>query len=97
MRRANSAIARKFAISSLAEAKVYLEDPVLGARLRECSRLVAAVDGRSIDDIFGFQENMKFQSSMTLFALATPDNHVFKDCLRQYFLGVQDASTLARL
>lgn len=93
----HSAIAQKFAISSLAEAKAYLEHPVLGARLRECSRLVAEVDGRSIDDIFGFPDNMKFRSSMSLFALATPDNQVFNDCLRKYFRGESDPATLARL
>lgn len=93
----HSAMARKFAISSLAEAKAYLEHPVLGIRLRECSRLVAAVDGRSIDEIFGFPDNLKFRSSMTLFALAAPDNQVFNECLRKYFGGEADPSTLAQL
>ena len=93
----HSAIAQKFAISSLAEAKAYLEHPVLGARLRECSRLVAEVDGRSIDDIFGFPDNMKFRSSMTLFALAATDNQVFNECLRKYFGGEPDPATHAQL
>lgn len=93
----HSALAHKFGISSLAEAKAYLEHPLLGARLRECSRLVAAVDGRSIDEIFGFPDNMKFRSSMTLFARAAPDGQVFNDCLRKYFGGEPDPSTLAQL
>ena len=93
----HSATAQRFAVSSLAEAKAYLEHPVLGARLRECSRLVAVVAGRSVDEIFGFPDNMKFRSSMTLFALAAPDDQVFNDCLRKYFAGEADQSTLAQL
>ena len=93
----HSVMARKFAISSLAEAKAYLAHPVLGARLRECSRLVAVVDGRSIDEIFGAPDNLKFRSSMTLFAQATSDNQVFNDCLLKYFGGEPDPSTLAQL
>jgi uncharacterized protein (DUF1810 family) len=93
----SSDLARRFAISSLAEARAYLEHPVLGPRLRECSALVAAADGRSIDDIFGYPDNMKFRSSMTLFARATPDNQVFDDCLRKYFGGEDDPATLAQL
>ena len=92
-----SATAQEFAISSLAEARAYLRHPLLGARLRECSRLVAAVDGRSIDEIFGFPDDMKFRSSMTLFALAAPEDRVFDDCLRKYFGGEADPATLARL
>ena len=93
----HSATAQKFAISSLAEARAYLEHPLLGPRLRECSRLVAAVDGRTIDDILGFPDNMKFRSSMTLFSLAAPDELVFKDCLGKYFAGEADPATLAQL
>jgi len=93
----HSATAQRFAISSLAEARAYLEHPLLGPRLRECSRLAAAVDGRSIDDILGFPDNMKFRSSMTLFSLAAPEDRVFKDCLDKYFGGVADPATLAQL
>jgi uncharacterized protein (DUF1810 family) len=93
----SSEMAHRFAISSLEEAKAYLEHPVLGARLRECSRLVADVDGRSVEQIFGYPDDMKFRSSMTLFGRATPDNDVFLECLRKYFEGEADPSTLARL
>jgi uncharacterized protein (DUF1810 family) len=92
-----SDIARRFAISSLEEANAYLEHPVLGNRLRECSRLVAAVNGRSVEQIFGDPDDMKFRSSMTLFAQATPDNAVFIECLQKYFGGEPDPATLARL
>lgn len=93
----SSTMARRFAIPSIDEAKAYLEHPVLGARLRECSRLVADVNGRAIEEIFGYPDDMKFRSSMTLFAQAAPDNEVFVECLRKYFEGEADRSTLARL
>jgi uncharacterized protein (DUF1810 family) len=92
-----SDMARRFAIASIEEAKAYLEHPVLGHRLRECSRLVAAVDGRSIEEMFGSPDDMKFRSSMTLFAQATPDNEVFVNCLQKYFAGEADPLTLGQL
>ena len=93
----SSPLARKFAISSLAEAAAYLAHPILGARLVECSRLVNLVEGRPIEQIFGYPDHLKFRSSMTLFAHATPDNQVFIDALHKYFEGQSDAATLARL
>ena len=92
-----SDMALKFAISSREEAEAYLEHPILGPRLRECSRIVAALDGRSIEDIFGYPDTMKFQSSMTLFAHVAADNKVFNNCLRKYFKREPDPATLARL
>lgn len=93
----SSPMARKFAISSLAEAAAYLEHPILGPRLTECTRLVNLVEGRSIEQIFGYPDDLKLRSSMTLFAHATPDNRVFIDALRKYFGGEFDAATLERL
>jgi uncharacterized protein (DUF1810 family) len=93
----HSSMAQKFAISSLEEAMAYLDHPLLGLRLRKCSRLVTSVDGRSIEDILGFADNLKFHSSMTLFAHATPDNQVFMDALRKYFRSEFDSLTLSRL
>ncbi|MFC5475695.1 DUF1810 domain-containing protein [Paraherbaspirillum soli] len=93
----HSAMARKFAISSLQEARAYLEHPLLGPRLRQCSRIVAELDGRTIEAIFAYPDDMKFQSAMTLFAQASADNQVFNDCLQKYFGGVADADTLAQL
>lgn len=94
---AHSAAAHMFAISSLDEAKAYLDHPVLGARLRECSQLVAAIDGRTVEQIFGYPDDLKFRSSMTLFAQTTTDNAVFIDCLQKYFAGQPDPATLALL
>lgn len=93
----HSHLASKFSISSREEAEAYLEHPILGPRLRECSRLVTLVEGRSIDEILGYPDNLKFRSSMTLFAHATADNHVFMDALRKYFNGEGDPLTLERL
>jgi uncharacterized protein (DUF1810 family) len=92
-----SAMAARYAISSREEAAAYLSHPVLGPRLRECTRLVNQVEGRSIDAIFGYPDDLKFRSSMTLFANATPDNQVFLDALEKYFAGESDPLTLARL
>jgi uncharacterized protein (DUF1810 family) len=93
----HSATSRMFAVSSLAEAIAYLAHPTLGLRLRECAALVAAVEGRSIDEIFGHPDDLKFHSSMTLFAQAAPDEPIFAMCLQKYFGGQPDARTLARL
>ncbi|MCY0387116.1 DUF1810 domain-containing protein [Robbsia sp. Bb-Pol-6] len=90
----HSAIAREFALESLDEARAYVAHPVLGAELREATRLVNAVEGRSIHQIFGSPDDMKFRSSMTLFALATADNHLFLDALSKYFQGESDKATL---
>ena len=93
----SSPLARKFAISSREEADAYLNHPILGPRLRHCTRLVTLVEGRSIDQIFGDPDDLKFHSSMTLFANATSDNQVFRDALHKYFGGELDRLTLERL
>ena len=92
-----SPMAMKFAISSLAEARAYLEHSVLGSRLRECTELVNLVQGRSIEEILNSPDDLKFRSSMTLFAHATADNRLFLDALRKYFGGEFDPLTLERL
>jgi len=93
----NSYLANKFAIASREEAEAYLKHPILGARLRECSQLVTLVEGRSINQIFGYPDNLKFRSSMTLFAHVTSDNNVFKEAMRKYFGGEFDRLTIERL
>jgi len=93
----HSATARHFAIASRAEADAYLHHPILGPRLRECTRLVNEIEGSSVEQIFGYPDDLKFRSSMTLFAHATADNQVFVDALRKYFGGEYDPMTLDRL
>jgi uncharacterized protein (DUF1810 family) len=89
--------ARHYALASLDEARAYLAHPLLGPRLIECTALVNAVDGRSAHQIFGDPDDLKFHSSMTLFALARPDEHAFADALRKYFDGMLDRSTTEKL
>ena len=92
-----SAMAQRYAIASRAQARAYLAHPLLGPRLRECTRLVNAVQGRSIEQIFGYPDQMKFRSSMTLFADAADDKQVFEAALQKYFGGKPDPLTLERL
>lgn len=93
----HSEMARTYAIASLDEARAYLAHPVLGTRLRECSRLVAQTTGKSVEDLFGYPDDLKFHSSMTLFAEVGEDNQIFLDCLQKYFNGKPDPLTMTRL
>jgi len=93
----HSAMAQRYAIASLAEARAFLAHPVLGPRLRECSALVFAVDGRDVHQIFGAPDDLKFWSSMTLFDAADPSQEIFGNCLRKYFGGRRDGATLSRI
>ncbi len=92
----HSHMATRFAISSRDEAEAYLNHPILGPRLRECTRLVLLVEGRSINHIFGYPDDLKFRSSMTLF-VSTSDNQIFKDALQKCCAGEPDLLTLERL
>jgi uncharacterized protein (DUF1810 family) len=89
-------MAERFAIGSLDEARAYLQHPVLGARLRECALLVNAVEGRTATEIFGFPDDLKFHSSMTLFAKAG-DEVEFRTALEKYFSGEMDSGTVSRI
>jgi uncharacterized protein (DUF1810 family) len=89
----HSPISRRYAISSLAEAAAYLEHPVLGPRLRESARILASLQGRSADQIFGGIDAMKLRSSMTLFHRAAPDEPLFGQVLTRYFDGIPDHAT----
>ena len=93
----SSEISKRFAISSREEAKAYLNHSILGQRLKECTRLVLAVEGRSSVDIFGSIDDMKFRSSMTLFAEVSSADEIFHEALQKYFKGVPDATTLRLL
>jgi uncharacterized protein (DUF1810 family) len=101
----SSATAQLFAITGFEEACAYLNHPLLGARLRDCTELVNAVSANDPDDIFGYPDSLKFHSSMTLFATAMlhdsvaydAGNQVFADALIQYFHGEPDQATLDQL
>ena len=88
-----SAMSRQYAISSLDEARAYLSHPVLGPRLIECSRILTELRGRTAEEILGTTDAMKLQSSMTLFALASPEVPVFREILEKYFEGMMDSGT----
>ena len=88
----HSEMARRFAISSLAEAEAYLRHPVLGQRLEECAALVLKVSGKTASEILGSPDDLKFRSCMTLFAHAAK-NPVFSDNLTKYFGGRPDPLT----
>jgi uncharacterized protein (DUF1810 family) len=92
-----SPMAIRFAIASLDEAIAYLAHPILGLRLRECAQLTLDVEGKTARHIFGGIDEVKFRSSMTLFARAAADDDIFQRCIDKYFAGSPDAATLARL
>lgn len=93
----SSPMAVRFAISGLDEARAYLAHELLGARLREATRVVLGVEGRTIDRIFGYPDHLKFHSSMTLFARAEDGGGVFGEALKKYFGGAMDKGTLERI
>ena len=92
-----SGMSRRFAISSLAEARAYFRHPVLGPRLVECAQLVIAVQGRTVYDILGSPDDLKFRSCLTLFARAAPDDPLFPQCLARFCDARPDERTLALL
>ena len=93
----SSAMSIRYAIKSLAEAKAYLEHPLLGTRLRECVTAMNTHVGLSAVGILGEIDAQKFQSCLTLFAQAAGSKSLFGDALNQYFAGKVDAGTLALL
>ncbi|WP_316184913.1 MULTISPECIES: DUF1810 domain-containing protein [unclassified Bradyrhizobium] len=92
----SSAMAQRYAIRSRAEAEAYLAHPLLGPRLVECTRLVLAVQGKSLRDVLGVPDDAKFRSCMTLFDSISP-NGIFAQALDRYCDGARDPATLAFL
>jgi uncharacterized protein (DUF1810 family) len=94
----HSVMAQRFAIKSKDEARAYLAHDVLGPRLIECTTIVNAVTGRSVHEIFGSPDDIKFRSSMTLFGRVAPPNHsVFRDALAIWFGAIEDPNTVTLL
>ena len=108
----SSPTARQYGIASLEEARAYLAHEVLGEQLRECTRLVNGIEGRTIEEIFGYPDHLKFRSCMTLFERAAVDAgqgagtgsagdaagaQVFREALGKYFAGEEDPLTLRLL
>ena len=92
-----SSMAQQYGIASLEEARAYLQHPVLGDRLRRCLEAVVAVHGPSLHQIFGSPDDLKFCSSMTLFALADGSEELFQEALDRYCGGIMDPRTLELL
>jgi uncharacterized protein (DUF1810 family) len=90
----HTATAKYYSIKSLEEARQYLEHPVLGARLRDCAERVLAVRGRSASEIFGYPDDLKLRSSMTLFARVAEPDSVFAGVLEKYYGGKPNTLTL---
>jgi uncharacterized protein (DUF1810 family) len=100
----NSPMAVRYAITSLNEARAYLEHVALGPRLRESAGIVVGVQGKTVEEIFSSPDDMKFHSSMTLFAKAaaplaeaTGSGGVFEEALAKYFGGAMDQGTMRRI
>jgi uncharacterized protein (DUF1810 family) len=97
----SSSTAQRFAISGLQEGAAYLDHPVLGRRLADCTALVNAIEGRSIAEVFGYPDDLKFHSSVTLFAMVVEEYGfaapVFEEALAKYFSGRPDPGTLGQL
>jgi len=92
----HSAMAQRYAISSRAEAAAYLGHAVLGPRLCECTALVNAVEGQTIREILGSPDDLKFHSSMTLFAVVS-SNPEFAAAIGKFYAGTPDRNTLELL
>jgi uncharacterized protein (DUF1810 family) len=93
----SSPMAERYAIADLDEARRYLADPVLGPRLRECAHAVAGLDTTDAVDVLGSIDALKLHSSMTLFALADPDEPVFRAVLDRYYDSALDDGTTSRV
>ena len=89
--------AQRYAIASLEEARTYLTHPLLGDRLRACTDAVNGVTGRTANAVFGSPDDMKFQSSMTLFGRADPSEARFREALARYYDGQEDVRTVEKL
>lgn len=88
-----SSTAQRYAVSGLAEARAYLDHPVLGARLRECCEVLTRHSERSAQQIFGEVDALKLRSSTTLFLRADPCDDLFQQVLDRFFDGVPDPRT----
>ena len=89
-----SSMAKKYELTNLEEAKEYLVHPVLGARLQEICEAALAIESDNARAVFGFPDDMKLRSSMTLFEQADPENPIYGKLLDKYFNGRRDEMTL---
>ena len=93
----HSSTAKYYSIKTIEEAKEYITHPILGARLLECSKIILEIENKTADDIFGYPDNAKLKSSMTLLNFVSPEHKEFAEVLKKYFSGKQDEQTLSIL
>ena len=93
----HSSTAKYYSIKSIDEANKYLAHPILRERLLECANIILKLDGKSADEIFGYPDNLKLRSCMTLFNFVAPEEKVFADILKKYFAGESDEQTISIL
>jgi len=93
----HSSTAKFYALKSREEAVAYLADPILGQRLRECVDALLGLEGRSVEEIFGYPDHLKLKSSITLFALVSSNPLPFEQVLAKYFQQQKDARTVELL
>jgi len=93
----HSSTAKYYSLKTIKEAKEYLTHPVLGKRLLECSKIILEIENKTADDIFGYPDNAKLKSSMTLLNFVSPEHKEFAEVLKKYFSGKQDEQTLSIL
>lgn len=93
----HSPTAQRYALADLPQATAYLAHPLLGARLRECVALISAHAGRTAAQMFGYPDDLKLHSSLTLFREAAPAEPLFTRALQQFYAGEPDAATLKLL
>ncbi len=92
-----SAMSQRYALASLDEVRAYLDHSSLGSRLLDCTNAVLAHSDKSANAIFGTPDDLKFRSSVTLFAHAAPDQPAFRQALDVFFGGADDPETLKRI
>ena len=90
----SSSLAQRYAIASRQEARAYHEHTVLGARLQQCTQLVLNIEDRRAEQIFGYPDDVKFRSCLTLFAQAAPEQSIYRAALQKYFAGKPDPRSL---
>ncbi len=93
----HSSTAKYYSIKNINEAKEYIDHPILGKRLFECCNIILKIEDKSVEDIFGYPDNLKLKSCMTLFNYAVPKHKVFADVLNKYFTGELDEQTISIL
>jgi uncharacterized protein (DUF1810 family) len=93
----HSSTSKYYSIKNINEAKEYIDHPILGMRLLECCNIILKIDGKTASDIFGYPDDIKLRSSLTLFHSIAPEHKVFADVLKKYFASDQDEKTISIL